>query len=153
MLAVCPSIPIQSVVDTFTAAPNDLVLDLETITQTLIEEPPDGDSRNLYFRQWPRRVTEFAVLVLLKRNPKLATPGAVWGLLSDPEMMATFAAIEAQEASGYLKSLAKNILAMAGKHEHWPQHLQAAQDALKIFRCRLPPVRYRHRHNGDPMPI
>jgi type IV secretion system protein VirD4 len=113
------------------SAPQDLVFANEMITHSLIEEP-ERDQRNRYWRAWPRLLIEFVIYVLLKRNPKLATPGGVWALLSNPEMLRKFAVIEAVEGDGMLKSLAQNILGMVA-HEHWPQHLEAAQESLRIF--------------------
>ncbi len=108
---------ISAVVESFLNAPQDLVFATEAVAHALIAEPPEGDERNRYFRDWPRRLIEFATLVLLKRNAQLATPGGVWALLSDAEMMQNFAAIEAEEGDGILRVLARRILAMVG-HEH-----------------------------------
>lgn len=122
---------IDAVVSTFKEAPQDLVFANETITHALIDEP-ERDQRNRYWRSWPRILIEFAVYVLLKRNASLATPGGVWSLLSNPQMLRKFAAIESEEGDGMLRVLARNIVDMAG-HEHWPQHLEAAQEALRVF--------------------
>lgn len=123
--------PMQSVVQTYLTHPEDQVFANDAVTLTAIEEP-ERDEKNRYFRAWPRLLIEFAIFLLLKRNPALATPGGVWTLLSNPGQMCRFAEIEAVEGDGMLKSLAINILGMVG-HEHWPQHLQAATDALRIF--------------------
>lgn len=121
----------QSVVQTYLEHPLDLVFANDAVTQTAIEEP-EKDERNRYWRAWPRLLIEFVIYLLLKRNPALATPGGIWMLLSNPEQMRRFAEIEAVEGTGMLKILAINIKGMVG-HEHWPQHLQAAQDALRVF--------------------
>lgn len=123
--------PIDSVVSTFRERPDDLVFANQSVTHTAIEEP-ERDERNRYWRAWPRNLIEFAIYILLKRNPRLATPGSIWMLLSSPEKMRRFAEIEAAEGTGMLKALAENIVGMVG-HEHWWQHLQAAQDAWRIF--------------------
>ncbi|WP_373354483.1 type IV secretory system conjugative DNA transfer family protein [Pseudoroseicyclus sp. CXY001] len=123
--------PISAVVDTYLNAPDDLLYANELFTHSMIEEPQD-DARNRYFRSWPRLLVEFVTLMLLKRNPKLATPGGVWQVLSDPMMLANFAEIEAAEGEGMLRVLARNILGMT-RHEHWPQHCEAAENALRIF--------------------
>ena len=104
--------PIAAVVETYRTAPEELIFATEVMTHALIEEPKEGDERNKYFRDWPRRLIEFATLVLLKRNPALATPGGIWALLSDPEMMRKFAVIEAEEGDGMIKTLARNLLGM-----------------------------------------
>ena len=113
--------------------PEELIYALDKITHALIEEPADGDSRNRYFRAWPRLMIEFAVSVVLSRNPRLATPGGVAALLGDPEMLKKFATIEAEEGDASLRGLAQALLGMVG-HEHWFQHLEAAQSALRQFR-------------------
>jgi type IV secretion system protein VirD4 len=122
---------VGNVVSAYRDAPEDLIFASETVTHALIEEP-ERDQRNRYWRAWPRILIEFAVMVLLKRNLQLATPGGVWVLLSNPDMLRKFAAIEAEEADGMLQVLARNVLGMVG-HENWPQHLEAAQEALRIF--------------------
>ncbi len=122
---------LQSVVDTSLHAPEDLLFAADAVTQTLIEEP-ERDERNRYWRAWPRLLIDFAIHTLLKRNPVLATPGGVWTLLSNPMQLARFAEIEAVEATGMLKTLAQNMLGMV-EHEHWPQHVEAAQHALRVF--------------------
>ena len=76
---------------------------------------------------------EFAVSVLLARNPRLATPGGAAALLNDSDMLKKFAAIEAEEGDASLRALALAMLGMMG-HEHWFQHLEAAQNALRQFR-------------------
>jgi len=112
--------------------PRKLIFAAETITHAAIDEP-QRDEKNRYWRSWPRSLTEFGLTVLLKRNPELATPGGVSALLSDPTMMRGFAAIEADEGDPALKAMAINVLEMTD-HEHWPQHLEAAQHALRIYR-------------------
>jgi len=128
--------PIDSVVSTFRTKPEDQAFANEAVTHTLIEEP-EKDERNRYWRAWPRLLIEFVIYLLLKRNPALATPGGIWMLLSNPEQMRRMAEIEAVEGTGMLKMLAINILGMVG-HEHWPQHLQAAQDSLRIYSIGTP---------------
>ncbi len=125
--------PFGAAAATFRRDPRDMIYSTDNITQAAIKEPPD-DSRNKYFRDWPRSLIEFAILVYAKRKLDLVTPGGISTLLSDQEMLLRFAAIEAEEGDAYLKGLAQSILAMATqKHEHWPQHLQEAQRALRIF--------------------
>ena len=123
--------PVSAVVESYRDTPEELPFANETATHALIEEP-ENDARNRYFRAWPRILIEFAMLALLKRKPELATPGAVWALISDPVMLRRFADIEAEEGSGMLRALARNIGPMT-QHEHWPQHCEAAASALRIF--------------------
>jgi type IV secretion system protein VirD4 len=125
--------PLDTAVWTHLHQPLDLVFANDSITKTLIPEPGgESDERNRYWRSWPRLLIEAALYILLKRNPELATPGGVWMLLSSPQKLISFAEIEAIEGDGMLKVLAENIIAFAD-HEHFPQHLQAAQEALRLF--------------------
>ncbi len=140
--------PMDSVVSTFLKKPEDQILANESVLQTIIEEP-EKDERNRYWRAWPRLLIEFAIYVLLKRNPQLATPGGIWLLVSSPAKMRGFAEIEALEGTGMLKVLAENVKGMVG-HEHWPQHLQAAQDALRIYGIGSPLHLAGHHSNVDP---
>lgn len=123
--------PLDAVSWTHRYAPEDMVFANDMVTQTMIPEP-ERDEKNRYWRAWPRDIIEFVIWVLLTRNPALATPGAVAALVASPVKLQRFAEIEAAEGEGRLQSLAENILGMIG-HEHWYQHLQAAQDVLKIF--------------------
>lgn len=123
--------PLDAAVWTHLHQPKDMVFANDSITRTLIPEP-DQDERNRYWRSWPRLLIEFSIYVLLKRNPDLATPGGVWMLLSSPQKIIRFAEIEAVEGAGMLKVLSENIVAFRD-HEHFPQHLLAAQESLRVF--------------------
>jgi type IV secretion system protein VirD4 len=125
--------PFDAAVSVFDTASEDLIFALDSITNALIEEPADGDSKNKYFRAWPRLMIEFAIMVMLSRNPRLCIPGGIAALLGDSDMLKKFAAIETEEGDASLKGLANSILGMVG-HEHWFQHLEAAQSALRQFR-------------------
>jgi type IV secretion system protein VirD4 len=125
--------PFGAAVSVFQRASEDLIFALDSIALALIEEPADGDSKNKYFRAWPRLMIEFAVMVMLSRNPRLCVPGGIAALLGDSDMLKNFAAIEAEEGDASVKGLAASILGMAN-HEHWFQHLEAAQSALRQFR-------------------
>jgi type IV secretion system protein VirD4 len=117
----------------------------ESITHALVPEPKD-DAKNKYFRAWPRNLIEFAHLVMLNRRPEAATPGAAALMLSDADMMITYAQIEAEDEEGspFLRALARNIQGMQG-HEHWPQHMEEAQRSLRAF---APGARLHEAGNG-----
>ncbi|OIQ26171.1 MAG: hypothetical protein BM562_16655 [Alphaproteobacteria bacterium MedPE-SWcel] len=137
---VCPELaayrislnPFGSTVAAYRRDPRDTVFATETLTAALIPEPPDGDEKNRYFREWPRKLIAFGIECLLKRNPDLVTPGAVCTLLSDPDILHSIADSEVDEDDGALAESAKAILKMEG-HEHWPQHLEEAQRSLRLF--------------------
>lgn len=124
--------PFGGAVHTARHRPKKLLYAIENIMLSLIPEPAERDDRNLYFRAWPRNLGEFALRTLLRRSADLAVPGGVWALLSDPPKLRKFAAIEAEEGDPALKALAAGIVEMAG-HEHWPQHLEAAQRSVRHF--------------------
>lgn len=125
--------PFDAAVSVYAKASQDLIFAVDSITHALIEEPADGDARNRYFRAWPRGFHEFGILAFLSRSPRLATPGAIAKLLADPEQLIRLAVIEAEEGDAALQSMARSILGMS-RHEHWFQHLEAAQSALRQFR-------------------
>ncbi len=110
----------------------ELIFSTENATQALIEEPP-RDQRNAYWRDEPRTLIEFAICTLLVRNTKLATPGGVWSLLSDPEMLVAMAKIEAEEGDEALAALALHVVGMSRNEEHFPQHRAAALKAIRIY--------------------
>lgn len=121
-----------SAVATYRRDPRDTVFATETLTEALIPTPSDGDEKNRYFREWPKKLITFAIECLLKRDPDLTTPGAVCALLSDPDLLQGFAEIEAEEDDGALNASAKAILKMS-HHEHYQQHLEEALRSLKLF--------------------
>ncbi|CTQ58147.1 type IV secretory system conjugative DNA transfer family protein [Roseibium album] len=119
------------VVSTYQRNPQDLVFTSENANQALISDPPD-DQKNQYFRDQPRTLLEYIIYALLKRKQRLATLGAVWGLISNPVMLLKIAKIDAVEGDDLLKALAMDVLDMS-THEHWPAHRSAAFKALRIF--------------------
>lgn len=104
----------------------------EKITHALIADPPDGDSKNQFWRDGPRGLIEFAAESLVQRTPHLATPGGVWAMLANPELLKQAAELEASSATGRLKTMGQNVCALMGT-EYYPQHREAALKALNIF--------------------
>jgi len=90
--------PLGAVIASFQENAGDLVFSMDTMTHALIEEPKEGDARNYVFRDRPRAIIEYVVHSLLNRNPALATPGAVWALISDPKLLLKAAALDAEES-------------------------------------------------------
>ncbi|MEM6890513.1 MAG: hypothetical protein AAF636_20625 [Pseudomonadota bacterium] len=88
--------PFGSIVSTYQTDPRDVIYAYETVTHALIPEPKNNP-KDKYFRAWPRTLIEFAAGCLLKRNPELCTPGGVAALLADPDLLLSFAEIEAEE--------------------------------------------------------
>ncbi|NDW06480.1 type IV secretory system conjugative DNA transfer family protein [Jiella pacifica] len=123
--------PFGGVISSYENNPGDLVFATENANQALIPDPPN-DARNQYFRDQPKTINEFCTLALLKRSTRLATPGGIWGLISNPEMLLKVAAVEAEEGEDMLQALALDVLGMAD-HEHWEQHRSAALKALRVF--------------------
>lgn len=123
--------PFGAIVAAYISDPRDVIFAIETITNALIPEPTN-DQKNRYWRAWARLLIEFAIRCLLRRDPSLCTPGAAASILADFEMLVSLAEIEAEEGDAFLQSLAKSIIGMRD-HEHMPQHLEAAQDSLRLF--------------------
>lgn len=104
----------------------------EKVTHALISDPPDGDSKNQFWRDGPRGLVEFAAESIKSRTPHLATPGGLWAMLANPALLHQAAELEAASADGRLKTLGQNVMAMMGT-EYYPQHREAALKALNIF--------------------
>ena len=124
--------PLGAVVAAYVKNRGELVFSAENATHALIEEPP-RDQRNAYWRDEPHTLIEFVICALLARNPRLATPGGIWSILADPELLRQIAEIEASEGDEYLRALALHVLGMMKNEEHFPQHRAAAIKALRIY--------------------
>jgi len=108
------------------------VFAVEKITHALIPDPPDGDAKNQFWRDGPRGLIEFAAESLKARTQHLATPGGLWAMLANPELMKQAAELETRSGSGRLQTLGQNVIAMMNT-EYYPQHRDAALKALSIF--------------------
>jgi len=124
--------PFGSVTDAFEKKNGELIFASENATHALIEEPPK-DQRNAYWRDEPRTLNEFSLSALLARNPRLATPGSVWKMIADPQVLQAAAKNEAIEGDEALQALARHVLGMHKNQEHFPQHRSAALKSLRIF--------------------
>ena len=124
--------PFGGVVHTHQVKPDELLFATENACHALIEEPP-GDAKNQYWRDEPRTIIEFCLNSLLIRNPRLATPGGVWSMLSNPDQMLKIAAIEAEEGDEAMQALALHVLGMSENEQHFPQHRAAAGKAMRIY--------------------
>lgn len=124
--------PFGAVIASYVKDNGELVFSTETAIQALIEEPP-RDQRNAYWRDEPRTLIEFAACSLLVRDARLLTPGGIWLILSDPDLLRQIAEVEAEEGDEYLRALALHVLGMMQNEEHFPQHRSAALKALRIY--------------------
>ena len=125
--------PFGGVIASHKKANGELLFSAEAACHGLIEEPSDGDSKNLYFRDEPRAMIEYVMSSFLARNPNLSIPGGVWSLLADPETLHKMAEIDADEGDSALSSLATHVVEMAKNKDHYPQHRGAAVRSLRIF--------------------
>lgn len=125
--------PFGAAVSAYLRDPRDVLVANQTITNILIEEPSNGESKDKYFREVPREYIELAKLILLRRDPKLMIPGGVAALLSDPEMFLSMAEIEVEEGDPVSKSIAQSVVSMK-THEHFHMHLSEAKRSLSLFR-------------------
>lgn len=123
--------PFGAIVSAFVRDPRDLVFAFEMLLEALIPEP-SNDERNRYFRDWPRKIIEFAIRLLLKRDPALVTPGGAAVIIASNEMLLMYAQIESEEDDGPLKDLGEDLIDMS-THDHWPQHRERAKKALNLF--------------------
>ena len=126
-----------AVARSFVLQNGELVFSIDNACHALIEEPPK-DSKNRYFRDEPRTLIEYAECSLLESNPSFAVPGGVWSLLADADLLLQRAEIDIEEGSEYLQALARRVIGMSENGEHWPQHLSAALQALRIYSASSP---------------
>ena len=124
--------PFGGVISAYIKNQGELIFSSENACQALIEEPP-RDQRNSFWREEPRTIIEFALNTLLTRNPRLATPGGVWGMVANPQVLLQAAQIEKDEGDEALRALALHVLGMEKNEEHWPQHRAAALKSLRIY--------------------
>jgi type IV secretion system protein VirD4 len=124
--------PYGGVVSSFKQNDGSLLFATENACHAVIEEP-EGDARNQYWRDEPRTLIEFALNTLLLRNPRLATPGGVWGMISNPDLMVQAAKIEVEEGDAAMQALAHHVIGMSQNEQHYPQHRAAASKAMRIY--------------------
>lgn len=112
----------------------ELLFKIENISHALKEEPAD-DAKNFYWREAPRKdFIENGTHILVDRHPRLATPGGLTSLLSDPDTWVKALEIAAEEGDERLKAAARQVLDLKRNNaEHYSQHQNAALTALKIF--------------------
>jgi len=128
----------------------DLIFAAENANHALIPEPADGDQKNLFFRDRPRAINEYIESALLKRKVALATPGGVWSMASDPDLLLKAAKIDAEEGdteeeededaakeAAELAALARDVIDMSTQ-EQWGMHRSAAVRALRIYSAGSP---------------
>ncbi|WP_299870535.1 TraM recognition domain-containing protein [uncultured Hoeflea sp.] len=123
--------PLSGIVETHRHQSDDVLFAASNALQALIPDPAN-DARNQYFRDQPKALMEFVIHALLKRNPALATPGGVWELISNPELLMQIARVEADEGDAMLAALARDVIGIL-EHEQGEQHRSAALKALKLF--------------------
>lgn len=121
--------PFAGIMRAYLKRKSELIFAMDNACHALIEEP-QNDQKNQYFRDWPRLKLEFGQLTLARR--KLLTPGALWSLLANKELLLKAAEIEAEEGDETCQALANDILGMVD-HEHFEMHRSAAVKSLKIY--------------------
>lgn len=93
----CSLNPFGAIVEAYQNSPSELLFTIETACHALIEEPAEGDAKNKWFRDCPREELDLGIRLLLERG--LATPGALYSLMSDPELWLKARQIAVEEGS------------------------------------------------------
>lgn len=131
--------PFGNLVDAYQRKSADLLSEIETASLTILAEPDGGLDKNFFFRQVPREIMVFGMLALLKRTPKLATPGGLAAFLGDPEVLSTIIDIEAEEGDEVIRNRARQLKELREMdEEHYSQHYLAAMSALRTFAAGSP---------------
>lgn len=130
--------PYGSVRDAFEEDNGELVFAIDNANHATIPEPPN-DGKNQYFRDEPRTLIEFCVKELLSGDPQMLTPGLVWSMLANPDVLKSAAHIAIEDGDETRKSLGAHILDMEENNkEHWGQHRAAALKSLRIYSAGSP---------------
>lgn len=110
----------------------DLAFIIEGAMRALIDEPP-RDQKQFYWRQGPRDILEVGVRALLLSSTGMCAPGALYLLLSDPDLLDGALALCLDEGDEATKALARQVIGTRDTDQNFPQHLQAALQAVKIY--------------------
>lgn len=110
----------------------DLAFILEGAMRALIDEPAN-DQKQFYWRQNPRDILEVGVRALLLSATGLCTPGTLYILLSDPDMLDGALALCVDEGDPATQALARQVIGSRDNDQNFAQHLQAALQAIKIY--------------------
>lgn len=111
---------------------DDLAFIIEGAMRALIDEPP-RDQKQFYWRQGPRDLMEVGVRALLLSATGMCTPGALYILLSDPALFDGALALCLDEGDEATKALARQVIGTRDTDQNFPQHMQAALQAIKIY--------------------
>lgn len=110
----------------------DLTFIIDGAMKALIDEPP-RDQKQFYWRQGPRDLLEVGVRALLLSATGMCTPGALYILLSDPELLDGALALCVDEGDEATRALAHQVIGTRDTDQNFPQHMQAALQAIKIY--------------------
>lgn len=124
--------PFGAITHAFEHATGDLGFVLEGTMRVFIDEPPDRP-KDFYWRQGPRDILEIGTRALLHSATGLCTPGALYLLLSDPELFDGALALCLEDGDAATKALAHQVLGVRDTDQNFPQHMQAALQALKPY--------------------
>lgn len=126
--------PFGSVVSTYRDNKQHLLFAIENVTQILIEEPKGGEDKNKWFRDCPREEIALGIRILLERNVRFATPGALYCLMSDPVLWRKARTTTIDEGEPATRSRAMQSLDLQDNNpEQYYQHIRAALSALQIY--------------------
>lgn len=110
---------------------------LQNVLLALIDEPPN-QKKELYWRQNPRDILEIGIRALLLSAVSLCTPGALYTLLSDPELFEGALAMCLDEGDQATQALARRVIASRNTDQNFPQHMNAALQSINIYQPGTP---------------
>jgi len=110
----------------------DLAFIIDGTLKALIDEPPN-QRKEFYWRQGPRDLLEIGVRAMLVSATGICTPGAMYILLSDPELFDGALALCLDEGDEATQALAHQVIGTRDTDQNFAQHLQAALQAIKIY--------------------
>lgn len=110
----------------------DLAFIIDGTMKALIDEPPN-QRKEFYWRQGPRDLLEIGVRAMQVSATGICTPGALYILLSDPELFDGALALCLDEGDEATRALAHQVIGTRDTDQHFAQHMQAALQAIKIY--------------------
>ena len=124
--------PLGAIVEAYERGDKALGMIIRKTMRVCIDEPPN-QLKEFYWRENPRALIELAARGLLLSTTSLCTPGTVYLVLSDADLIDGMIALCADEGDAATRSLALQVRNCRDTDQNYPQHIQAALQVLKPY--------------------
>jgi type IV secretion system protein VirD4 len=124
--------PFGAIVEAYERSDKALGMIIRKTMRVCIDEPPN-DQKQAYWRENPRALIELCVRGLLLSSTGLCTPGAVYLVLSETELIDGMIALCEDEGDAATRSIASQVRSCRDADPNYGQHIQAALQVLKPY--------------------